>query len=202
MQREEFSLAGMEKIHLPKCSAENRIGDWIQTYPKVTRFWPLDPRPEEIFIENLACSLSNLCRFTGYVNSFYSVGQHSIIVSKLCSPENALAGLMHDTGETGTNDIARPVKPFLPGLDKIEDDLLEMIFVKYGINWPVPEEVKTIDHKLCITEARDLGLDITQWGDYGKIVPYDFKIEPLGAGESAPLFIHRFNELELLRKVQ
>ena len=48
------------------------------------------------------------------------------------------------------------------------------------------------------TGASDLFLiEVIQslWGDYGKIIPYDFTIEPMGAGESAPLFIHRFNEL-------
>jgi len=189
MQHEEFSIATKE------WKDQDRMGDWFQTYPMQIQFWPLDPKPEEIFMEDIACSLSNMCRFTGHVKNFYSVCQHSILVSKLCSPENALAGLMHDAAEAYMNDISRPIKPFLPGFKEIENNILEMIFIKYGIEWPIPDEIHNIDRKLCITEARDLGHDITQWGEYGKTVPYDFKIEPLGPGESAQLFIHRFNEL-------
>lgn len=184
MQHEDFSLDN-----------EIRKGDWFQTYPKSIQFWPLDPRPEEIFIEDIACSLSNICRFTGHVKNFLSVGQHSLFVSRLCSPQNALAGLMHDAAEAYVNDISRPIKPFLNNFKEIEDNILEVIFNKYGIEWPIPDEIHRIDRKLCITEARDLDNDITEWGDYNKVFPYDFRIEPIGPGESAPLFIHRFNEL-------
>lgn len=184
MQHEDFSL-------------DNgiRLGDWFQTYPKGIRFWPLDPKPEEIFIEDIACSLSNICRFTGHVKHFLSVGQHSLTVSKLCSHKNALAGLMHDAAEAYVNDVSRPVKPFLNNFKEIEDNILEVIFNKYNIEWPITDEIHMIDRKLCITEARDLDHDITQWGDYEKIITYEFKIEPIGPGESAPLFINRFNKL-------
>ena len=39
----------------------NRIGDWIQTYTGKC-FYPLDPRPEEIDIMDIAHSLSMTCR--------------------------------------------------------------------------------------------------------------------------------------------
>src|SRR5579885_2784587 len=86
-----------------------RHGDWIQTYCGVA-FYPLDPRPEEILIEDIAHALSMLCRFTGHVKRFYSVAQHCVYVSHRCDPKDALWGLLHDAAEAYLNDISRPVK--------------------------------------------------------------------------------------------
>jgi hypothetical protein len=47
-----------------------RNGDWIQTYSG-KKFWPLDPRPEEIFVEDIVHALSVLCRYGGHCTSFY-----------------------------------------------------------------------------------------------------------------------------------
>ena len=57
-----------------------RVGDWIQVYTG-GQFWPLDPRPEEIHIEDIAHALALTCRFTGHCREFYSVAQHSLLVS-------------------------------------------------------------------------------------------------------------------------
>lgn len=40
----------------------DRIGDWMQTYTG-RQFWPIDPRPEEIEIEDIAHALSMMCIF-------------------------------------------------------------------------------------------------------------------------------------------
>ena len=50
---------------------------WIQTFTG-KRMYPLDPKPEDICIEDIAHALSNICRFTGHTKKFYSVGEHSI----------------------------------------------------------------------------------------------------------------------------
>ena len=49
----------------------------IMTHSKKT-FDPLHPDAEKIDIEDIAHSLSMLCRANGHFKSFYSVGQHSI----------------------------------------------------------------------------------------------------------------------------
>ena len=75
-----------------------RRGDWIQTYLGI-QFWPLDPRPEEVMLFDIAHSLSNMCRFTGHCREFYSVAQHSVIVSQNVPREDAAWGLLHDASE-------------------------------------------------------------------------------------------------------
>ncbi len=88
-----------------------RKGDYIATYTG-KQFYPLDPRPEDVCLEDIAHSLSNLCRFTGHTDTdrFYSVAQHSVICSTIVAPEAALLALLHDAAEAYLGDISRPLK--------------------------------------------------------------------------------------------
>lgn len=96
-----------------------RKGDWIQTFTG-RQYWPLDPRPEDVDVQDIAHHLSNLCRFTGACKRFYSVAEHSVHVSYLVPVEFALYGLLHDAAEAYCNDIARPVKRSIEGYAEIE----------------------------------------------------------------------------------
>jgi hypothetical protein len=74
------------------------------------RFYPYDPRPEDVDINDIAWSLSNICRFTGHTAEFLSVAEHSVMVSKLVPSGQALLGLMHDASEAYVGDMASPLK--------------------------------------------------------------------------------------------
>jgi hypothetical protein len=52
-------------------------GDWMQTYSG-RRFYPLDPRAEELADLDIAHALSLLCRYGGHVERFYSVAEHCV----------------------------------------------------------------------------------------------------------------------------
>ena len=132
----------------------NRKGDWQQTYTG-KQVWPLDPRPEEIDITDIAWALSNQCRFLGHTSRFYSVAEHSIWVSLYC-PEYPLEGLLHDSSEAYLSDVPKPVKPFLNGFREIEDNLLQVIFKKYDLKWPIPKEVGRIDIAILKDEQQQL----------------------------------------------
>lgn len=93
----------------------NRIGSFIQTITGKL-FWPLDPRPDEVEVEAIAHSLSQMCRWTGHSRQFYSVAQHACVVSDLVrplAPHLALAALHHDSAEAYLSDICSPTKQFL-----------------------------------------------------------------------------------------
>ena len=174
-----------------------RKGDWIQTYTGIP-FYPLDPKPEDINIIDIAHSLSLQCRFTGHSDRFYSVAQHSLIVSDLCSPRNALHGLLHDASEAYLTDVPRPIKPLLTEYKQIEDNLQLEIFLKYGLVWPIPNEIKIIDISLCITEAKALGFDISAWGDFEEIPIlniFDETFDCMQPRIAENLFINKFNNL-------
>lgn len=106
---------------------------------------PFNPKLEEIDIEDIAHSLSMIPRFGGHTFRHYSVAQHSIWVSTHCSPENALEGLIHDATEAYLIDIPTPIKYRLPDYKSLEEIMMKAVYEKYGLQYPVHQEVKHWD---------------------------------------------------------
>ena len=74
---------------------------------------PFNLFESDVLIEDIAHSLSQLCRFTGHTRRFYSVGEHCLLVAGLLkeyTPRIILAGLVHDAGEAYFGDMAGPMK--------------------------------------------------------------------------------------------
>ncbi len=44
----------------------SRRGDWMQTFAG-RKFWPLDPRADEVFIVDIAHALAQQCRYAGHL---------------------------------------------------------------------------------------------------------------------------------------
>lgn len=77
-------------------------------------------------IEEIAWALSMQCRFTGHVRRFYSVAEHSLLVSNLIrylSVGDPFEGLMHDAHEAYITDLASPWKAVLPDYKQVENRL-------------------------------------------------------------------------------
>jgi len=121
-----------------------RYGNWLQTYTGIP-FYPLDPRPEDINIEDIAHALSNVCRYGGHCTQFISVAQHSCIVSKLVPKGMEMWGLLHDASEAYLVDIPRPLKEYLGNYYAIEKECMSAVAVKFNLQLPIPEEVKLAD---------------------------------------------------------
>lgn len=154
--------------------SQDREGAYIQTYSG-TRFYPLDPRPEDINIADIAHALSNICRFTGHTKHFYSVAQHCVLMSRFVGHEHKLAALMHDASEAYLADVSRPVK-MLGALDSyhvIEHGVMTAIADKFGFQYPLHESVKEADSRMLFTEKRDL-MRPMDWGY--EVKPYKLPI--------------------------
>ena len=173
-----------------------RHTDWIQTYTG-RQFWPLEPRAEDIDINDIAHALSNICRYGGHVERFYSVAQHCYLVSKVVPPELALYGLLHDASEAYLIDVPRPIKHGA-GMElyrAAEKHLQAMIYRAFGLDPNEPEAIKTADNQLLRTEQRDLMKPApAAWKDY-RVGALEMKIEPWSPLGSEVSFKQRFNEL-------
>lgn len=136
-------------------SQQDRIGNWMQTASGIA-FYPLDPREEEIVIDDIAHALSNQCRYAGHCKYFYSVAEHSVWVSHHVAPENALWGLLHDAAEAYLVDVPKPIKPFLGGYDEYEDKLLQTIAKHFQLPTEMPADVKRVDAAILADEKKQL----------------------------------------------
>jgi len=170
---------------------------WIQTYTGL-KLHPLSPSKNEINIKDIAHSLSMMCRFNGHVKSFYSVAQHSLLVSLYCKKEFALWGLLHDASEFAIADLASPIKHSgaFENYKVIEKTLQKTICEKFNLPIEEPPNIKEIDQKLLATEARDLMSPLhPDWKC--SFIPFDFKIIPMPQEEAEASFLRRFEELTL-----
>lgn len=150
----------------------NRRGDFIETFTGI-QFWPLDPRPEDIEIQDIAAGLSKICRFNGQCRQFYSVAQHSVnsvlYAARLkLSARMLLLVMLHDAAEAYVSDVAAPIKPLLPEFAAIEDGIMDAVYKHFEIEPPTDEETRTIKHidkVMLMAEARRL-MPMKCWGDW------------------------------------
>lgn len=129
-----------------------RKGDWIQTY-KGRQFWPMDPRPEDVNILDIAHSLSHLCRYTGHCIRFYSVAEHSVLMSRYVKT-NKLWALLHDATEAYLVDVPRPIKPFLIGYKQAELAIQRVIATRFNLPPDIPAEVHDADRRILTDEMQ------------------------------------------------
>ena len=179
-------------------ASTKRKGDWMQTFTG-RQFWPIDPRPEEISIVDIAHSLSNQCRYAGHCKSFYSVAQHSVMVSYLCEPQNALWGLLHDAAEAYLVDLPRPVKRYSDlgwHYKQVETHLMQVVCRRFNLSIEEPLSVSKADDVALVTEMRDLmGMPPAQWREALANKPLEHTIIPWGSCASKAKFLRRFEEL-------
>ena len=166
---------------------------WMQTYTG-RKFFPAEPKAEDVSIKDIAHSLSLHCRFNGHTKWFYSIAEHSVRVSDILPQELKLWGLLHDAAEAYTGDIIRPVKKLLVGAEAMEDVILKVIVEKYGLAWPMPREVAIADDTVLVTEKRDLmGESPDEWGL--DLQPLAKIIEPWASENAELVFLEAFENL-------
>jgi len=132
---------------------------FITTYTGES-FNPLQPDLGKIKIEDIAHSLSLLCRGNGHLSHFFSVAQHSINCAKEAEARGMpvrvqLACLLHDASEAYMSDIPRPIKKSLPVFVKTEDNLQNAIYEKF-LGSPLTDDecrtVREIDDDMLVNE--------------------------------------------------
>lgn len=155
----------------------------------------LNPESYSFDISVIAHALSNICRYTGHSNRFYSVAEHSVLVSRSVPSDLALCGLLHDASEAFVGDVSSPLKRLLPEYQRIEDRIQGCIAKAFGLPYPFPSEVHTADKVVYATERREVaaGTD-TLW--YTEFKP-DPGLTVVGWRPEAAkdLFLERYKEI-------
>lgn len=131
---------------------------WIQT-ASGRAFFPLTPEPADLDLFDIASGLSRQCRYGGQLGrlEFYSVAEHSVLLSHAVPPELAAWALLHDASEAYLCDVPRPIKGAL-GLAyaAAEERLMRAVAQRFDLPWPMPEELKQYDTRILQNERRAL----------------------------------------------
>lgn len=151
---------------LEDCGIIKRKGEWLQTYSG-GRVYPLDPRPEEIDILDIAAALSKLCRYGGHCLQFYSVAEHCVLMTRYARKygfrdQVLLQLLLHDASEAYLVDIPRPLKKSLPDYQAAERGMEYAISQRFGLEIPNDPIVHKFDEAIGLAE-REQNLAVPQF---------------------------------------
>ena len=170
-------------------------GAWLTTQSR-GRFYPLDPKEEEVNLYDIAWALSHLTRYNGHMDRFYSVAEHSVhVANQIPDVETAKWGLLHDAPEAYIGDLVRPVKVNFPLFCELEDNIMFVIAKKFKLKGDkIPKEVHKWDNILCATEKEYLLHGSEHWENMPD--PINMKY-PLGVSAKIAYqkFMNKYYEL-------
>src|ERR1044071_4781738 len=157
-------------------------GPYLQTVSG-RRVNPFDPDPDQIDIGDIGRALANQCRFGGHCRVFYSVAQHSVIVSEIVERrggdvEDAFAALMHDATEAYLGDMPHPLKhrsELGASFKAAEADLERAIRARFRIKADV-QQIKPADRALLATERRAFSAETWHWPELEGVEPLDLEL--------------------------
>ncbi len=107
----------------------------------------------------IAHSLSHVCRFTGHCRKFYSVAEHSVLVSRIMEDMglgDPLEGLLHDGVESVLADVARPIKSLLKDYNALEAALDVAMRKQFALPEQMTDGCKRADTIALMIEAREI----------------------------------------------
>lgn len=195
-------------------AGRRRRGAWLQTYSGV-KFFPQDPRADEIRYDDLVVGLARECRFGGQIHEdgHYAVAEHCVIVSRYAErvalargwgPVLALAAareaLLHDASEAWIRDIVRPVKhlPCMRGYRRMEARIQDAVCEHFGVK-PTKHTtalVKEIDDRVLVDEIEALMYDPSMYLErHAQVEGLGAEIAALPWRQAADVFGQRFVEL-------
>ncbi len=135
------------------------MNDPMQTYTGV-EFFPLKPTVASIDIRDIAHGLARECRFGNHSMHFYSVAEHSVLVSEHVPAKYARQALLHDASEAYTHDMVAPLKhteEMTPFRD-MEFLIERTVFRRFGVSVSKQsnDAVKAVDVRIRVDEVRAL----------------------------------------------
>lgn len=126
-----------------------------------------------IDINDCLIPLSNICRFGGHTNTFYSVLNHSLECYKFLVNEGfkdelvLLHVLIHDFTEAFCGDMVKPLKIGLKDYNDIEEQIRIVVFKHFGISeqeyLDTHDIVKFADNTLVANELNQIKGEQDDW---------------------------------------
>lgn len=155
------------------------------------------PRVEDIFIEDIAASLSKLNRFTGYTSRVYTVAEHCLLGLDYLPAWERFEYLMHDASEAYLGDVSGPQKalPDMEGYRRREEIWTLAIAERFGLKNKTPALVKLTDQRMLVTEMRDLRGRRPMWGDKVKPFPQQIPVAGPSCDTLERMFLEAFTHL-------
>jgi uncharacterized protein len=178
--------------------SDERVGKYIRTRTG-RKFYPHDPRPEDMFIEDIAWPLSRINRYTGHTKISYSVAQHCVLGARWLIANDrpwkptrgeAYNFLMHDATEAfGIGDVSSPAKARLVDFMAMEERIAAAVQTRFQCAHTPTVEV--VDHRILADEMADL------MGDHGDVdyEPLDIRINEWTAEQACLEFMMMFYAL-------
>ena len=158
------------------------------------RFYPANPRPEDMNILDLASGIARECRYGGQMEGFYSVAEHSLLVARVLPDHLKLQGLMHDAPEGLIRDMTRPNKRLLADYAELEDRVWRAVAARFGLPYELDPLVKQADNDVLLAERAQLFPDDTdEWSIKGEPAPVTITQMPYDVAEAE--FLHYFHHL-------
>lgn len=158
----------------------NDVDHYRQTFTG-KRFHFLHPTPDEVCLEDVAHHLAMTCRYGGAVKYFYSVAQHSVLVSRASGtdPRARLVGLLHDAAEAYLHDLHPALKVLVTGYGiltiKADNAIRDAFGVPYEWVHKHGDAVKHADLRALACEASQLMMPRDGWAGWKSLQG----IEPL-----------------------
>jgi uncharacterized protein len=161
----------------------------------------VNPRPEEIEIEEIAHALSQINRFGGHTKFPYSVAQHSGLCAAVCEhihpgkPELALACLLHDAAEAYCGDVIRPIKRLIASAYRpLENRIQAAIWQRFElqVDWQMEAAIKAIDDSVVMEESRALMHGSQDWNWEG-VTPANINIIQMTPAQVRTAFLMKFS---------
>jgi hypothetical protein len=160
--------------------------------------WPLDFRPDDLDIEDIALGLTRQNRFLGQTRVAINVAWHSINLSHVVPKELKLAALVHDITEAYLMDIPRPLKnhPAFSFFKQAEDKLFTQMCEAMNLPFRVlPDDLHQWDADIGMAE-----MFIYNPTGYERVLSMGFPLERHQAAQKLAKRVKDLQERETVPK--
>lgn len=157
-------------------------GTWMQVQGGRV-FYPMDPRANEVFLEDIGFALARINRFNGHADQCISVAQHLCQCQWMAYSEGygvrvQYAVLMHDAAEAFIGDMVRPLKVYMADFKQVELKVMAAIMEALDVPKMDDSLIKRFDNFGWAWEKRDCFKSAGEWPNTPKLPDYLYTMKP------------------------